>query len=283
MSNFRKTVIIAASVVVLSSGSLLAGGISADAGLTPAQDKWIVRSQVRFMQRGNDSSSMLREMQAYMVPFVVAYGLRPELTLMVRQVYLSRTMTMNGMDTKTDGLHDLFVMAKYRALRKNTRDYTFGLAPSIGLSLPTGADGIGSKSLDLSLGLNGSYRRANWAVDANFEVGIDGVSGKGGEYTRGETISLVTAIARQFSIGAGARNALAPVVEVAWVNAGTRRLAGVDVPNTGESYMQLSPGLKFTHSSLILESLVMIPVWQDQEGMQTELEVSGLIGVRVMF
>jgi hypothetical protein len=280
---FRKAVAIAACLFLVSAGSILAGGISADAGLTPAQDKWIVRTQIRLMQRGGDTSPMQRDMQMYMTPLVVAYGLRPELTLMVRQVFVSRTMTMNGVDTETSGLNDLFVLAKYRAFRKNTRDYTIGLAPSLGVSLPTGVDGIGSKAVNLALGMNGSYRRGTWAVDANLELGIDGITGKEGEYTRGETFSIVTALARQFAMGTGASNALAPVLEISYVNAGPRRLLGTDLPNSGESYMQLSPGLKFTHSSLILETLVQVPVWQDQEGAQTELEVSGLIGVRLMF
>ena len=278
-----KAAAIAAFTLLFSAGNILGGGISADAGLTPAQDKWIVRTQIRLMQRGDDTSPMQREMRMYMTPLVVAYGLRPELTLMVRQVFVSRTMTMKGVDTETSGLNDLFVLAKYRAYRKNTRSYTIGLAPSLGVSLPTGATGIGSKAVNLALGMNGSYRRGTWAVDANFEIGIDGVAGKEGEYTRGETLSFVTALAHQFPVGTGARNALAPVLEINYVHAGPRRLLGAELPNSGESYVQLSPGFKFTHSSLILETLVQVPIWQDQEGTQTELEVSGLIGVRLMF
>jgi hypothetical protein len=53
--------------------------------------------------------------------------------------------------------------------------------------------------------------------------------------------------------------------------------------NTGESFFFLSPGVKYTHSSFILEALIQFPVWQDQKGLQLERDTSGLVGMRYMF
>ena len=70
-----------------------AGGISVDAGLTPPLDRWIVKTQTRFMRLGDDSTQMNRKMNMYMFPVIVAYGLRPDLTVMLRQPFVLATRT----------------------------------------------------------------------------------------------------------------------------------------------------------------------------------------------
>ena len=45
----------------------------------------------------------------------------------------------------------------------------------------------------------------------------------------------------------------------------------------------ISPGLKFTKSSFILEVLLQFPVWQDQEGSQLEQGTRLIVGTRFMF
>ncbi len=62
-----------------------AEGISVDAGLTPAQDRIVVRLQYRnmLMQMGDNDIVM------YMMPVVVAYGLTPDITVMLRNIYRS--------------------------------------------------------------------------------------------------------------------------------------------------------------------------------------------------
>jgi predicted nicotinamide N-methyase len=74
------------------------------------------------------------------------------------------------------------------------------------------------------------------------------------------------ALAHQFSIGREADITLAPVLEISYKNITRDRLDNRTVKNTGETILYFSPGLKFTKSSLILEALAQIPVWQDQEG-----------------
>ncbi|MHC4708064.1 MAG: hypothetical protein ACYS8I_13380, partial [Planctomycetota bacterium] len=128
--------------VMLATGlpSAVAAGISVDAGLTPPEDRWIIRNQVRYMQRKGDPTPMNRKMDTYAFPFVVAYGFRPDLTLMVRQSVKHRKMSMSGSVSRDTGLGDLFVLGKYKLYRRNTRKYTFGIASTLGLEFPTGDD-----------------------------------------------------------------------------------------------------------------------------------------------
>jgi hypothetical protein len=260
----------------------MAGGISADAGLTPAQDKWILRTQIRYMQRDGDSFTMPRESEMFAFPMVVAYGLKPELTLMVRQMFMRMDMTMPMGNTKNSGLGDLLVMAKYRAYRKNTKDYTFGIAPLLGLEFPTGKDSFTSDGFDLKMGLYLSGRSGPWGSDINLSYMLNGIAGGGEDQEKNGVFEFVGALARQITIGDQARDALAPVIELAYSNESSSKVSGATVPNTGESKLMVSPGLKFTHSSIIIESLLQIPVSQSQNGNQPESGIGGLLGIRVM-
>ncbi|MHC4362719.1 MAG: hypothetical protein ACYSTZ_07820, partial [Planctomycetota bacterium] len=75
----KRTSFISLAFFAITAGGLTnagAAGISVDAGLTPPEDRWIIRNQVRYMTREDDPTGMNREMSMYAFPIVVAYGLR---------------------------------------------------------------------------------------------------------------------------------------------------------------------------------------------------------------
>ena len=264
--------------------SALAGGISVDAGLTPAEDRWILRTQIRYMHRTDDPTSMGREMSRYAFPVVLAYGLKPNLTLMVRQIVMRQKMSMMSTTTRSTGLGDLFVLAKYKAYRRNTSRYTLGIAPTLGLELPTGDNSFTSETWDLNAGLYISGRSGPWAKDFNIAYAWNGAAGRGkDDVNPGDELSLDWAVAHQFNIGEKASLALAPVLELSYANIWPDRANGQDLSDTGESVLYLSPGGKCSMSWLILEALVRIPVRQDQRGSQLKRDVGMLIGSRLMF
>ena len=116
-------------LILIAATETLAVGISIDAGLTPPEGRWILRTQVRAMSREAPDGTVDANMDRLMVPFVVVYGLRPQLTLGLRQIVEFRSMTMNGNETSESGLTDLYFFAKYKVFRVNTRSYTLGIAP----------------------------------------------------------------------------------------------------------------------------------------------------------
>ncbi len=261
-----------------------AAGISVDAGLTPAEDRWIIRTQFRYMQRKDDPTPMNQKMDTYAFPVVVAYGFRPDLTLMVRQTVKHKKMSMGGSISRDTGLDDLFVLGKYKLYRRNTRKYTFGIASTLGLEFPTGDDDFSSETWDLKPGLFTSWRSGPWASDFSVAYKWNGFADRGvGGINPGNELSLDWALAYQFSFGEKARVSLAPVLELSYKNILSDRLHGRDLPNTGESVFYLSPGIKFTVSSFILEALMQIPVWQDQEGSQLKRGTRIIVGTRFMF
>jgi hypothetical protein len=261
-----------------------AAGISVDAGLTPAEDRWIIRTQFRYMQRKDDPTPMNQKMDTYAFPVVVAYGFRPDLTLMVRQTVKHKKMSMGGSISRDTGPGDLFVLGKYKLYRRNTRKYTFGIASTLGLEFPTGDDDFSSETWDLKPGLFTSWRSGPWASDFSVAYKWNGFADRGvGGINPGNELSLDWALAYQFSFGEKARVSLAPVLELSYKNIRPDRLSGRDVLNTGESVLYLSPGIKFTKSSFILEALLQFPVWQDQKGSQLKQGTRIIVGTRFMF
>jgi hypothetical protein len=260
-----------------------AAGISVDAGLTPSEDRWILRSQIRYMSRSEDPTAMGREMERYVFPLVVAYGLRSDVTLFIRQILTHQKMTMGDTSKESTGLTDTFLFAKYRAFRLNTRAVTFGIAPTLGIELPSGKDGFTSDTWDLKVGMYGSSRMQTWASDINIAYKWNGFKGENGlGINPGDELSLDLAGAYQFGFGEGARTTIAPVVELSYLKVLPNRVDGADAANSGEEVLYLSPGVKLTTTMLIFEMLVRLPAWQSQEGMQLERDAMLLAGMRVL-
>ena len=271
-------------VVAMASAGANAGGISIDAALTPPEDRWILRTQVRYMERNNDPTQMGRKMSTYAFPVVLAYGLRPDLTLMLRQTVMHQEKSMTGTTTQNTGLGALFVLAKYKAYRLNTPKYTLGVSPTIGLEFPTGSDSFALRTWALYTGLYLSGRRGRWATDFNIVYNWNDLANRDKNNAEpGNELSLDLAFAYQFSVGEKARAALAPVFELSYKNIRPHRLNEQNQPNTGESVLYLSPGTKFSMSWIIIEALVQAPVWQRQEGSQLERDIGMLVGTRFMF
>jgi hypothetical protein len=260
-----------------------AGGISIDAGLTPPKGRWIIRSQIRYMHRGDASAANMPEMKMYMFPQVLAYGLRPDVTIMLRQMIVRKSMVMSDMSNSMHGFGDLFALVKYKLLRHNTRDYIVGISPMLGLNLPTGADRMSSNFWDLKAGIFISGRQNDWAADLDISYGWMGLASQGdSRRDPGDNFAVELALARQFGFGNEAMLALAPVLEMSYSRTDSDDEDGQEVANTGSRLFYLSPGFKLTRSSLIFEFLIQFPVSQQLTGTQPDYNPGLLLGLRYM-
>ncbi|AQT68447.1 hypothetical protein STSP2_01611 [Anaerohalosphaera lusitana] len=283
MNRFSPRILLVAFSFACLAQSVFAAGISIDAGLTPPEDRWILRNQFRYMEKEDDPTAMDREMYTYAFPTVIAYGFTPDLTLIARQAIKQRTMEM-GETSRDAGFGDLLLLAKYKLYRLNTRDYIFGLAGTLGLELPTGDDDFGSETWDLQPGFFASWRSGPWQSDFNATYKWNGFADEGRNgLDPGDKISLDLAFAHQFNLTEEADTTIAPVLELNYEHNTRDSLSGRTVDNTGESLFFVSPGIKFTKSSFIFEALVQFPVWQDQEGSQLEQGTRFIVGTRFLF
>jgi hypothetical protein len=234
------------------------------------------------MERQEGSSPNGQEMDMYMMPLVLAYGLRPEMTVIARQPFLRREMSMPMGNMNDTGYGDFSLITKYKMFRANRPEYILGIAPILGLECPTGDDDFGSDTWDLLTGVFASGRKGPLGADLNLEYKLNGLGERGGDLP-GDELTTTLAVAYQFTLNDEATMSLWPVLEISHIHAEPYRQRGHKTPNSGEDMLLLSPGLKFARQSLILELLVQFPVHQDQRGNQTERGIGGLIGMRYMF
>lgn len=284
MQKITATLLITLIIITAISQIAAASGISVDSGLTPPEDRWIVRTQFRSMRRENGETAMNRKMEKFKVPLVIAYGYRPDLTLMVRQTTTFENMQMSGTTNRESGLEDLFLLAKYKLYRKNTPDYSFGLAPTLALEVPTGTNGFSSHTWDIQPGMFASWRSGPWSTDFNLAYKWNGFADRGiDNLNPGNKLAADLAFGHQFSINNSSDNSLTPLVEFSYSRTLPDRRDNSNIDNTGQSLFFISPGIKLTMSSFILEALIQIPVWQDQEGNQLDQETRLIVGTRIMF
>lgn len=284
MKTYLFIILTVAFALNISPDLVQASGISVDAGLTPSEDRWIFRLQTRYMQSTAQAPGMNSEMTMYVVPVVAVYGLRNYLTLMARQTIVSRKMSMSGSSGRENGFGDFFFLLKYKAFRVNTPDYTLGISPTIGISVPTGKQAFTSETWDLRMGVYVSGRRGRWATDLNIAYRPNGVAGdRADNIETGDEFSADWAGAYQFSYNSTSETTLTPVLELSFSRVMPNTLSGIEVPNSGEKLFYVSPGAKISTSSVIGETLIRIPVWQNQVGVQLEKEIGFIAGIRLLF
>jgi hypothetical protein len=272
------------SILLYSSSITLGGGITADVGLTPPVDRWIFRTQLRYMERGDDPTPMDREARMYAVPAVLAYGLRPDVTIIARQPVFHRQMDMPAGTRRDTGIGDFALISKWRVLRINRPDYIIGIAPTFGIEFPTGDDEFGSETWDALTGLFMTLRHGPLGADLNIEYTLNGMDERFGSDTRpGDVFSSNLALSYQFTLDENATLSIWPVLELTYTDTQYAQSEGQNMPNTGGQLLTIAPGIKFARQSFMLEALIQFPVYQQENGAQLEQEISALAGMRYLF
>lgn len=252
MKNKILSLTLLAALLFSAAFNSQAEGISVDAGLTPAQDRIIVRLQYRNVLNqmgGND-------MVMHMMPVVVAYGLTPDITVMLRNAYraLGKNETMMEMDNRW---MDPFLMGKLKLYRRNTRVYSLGVAGFAGTTFPLW-NNSSAKTYSPVLGLNASFRPGLWSFDLN--NAYEWVN-----YSTGENQSA----ARQLQVNlAVSRNIFLPGIEN-WILAPVQEFSFArNNPASGESnsYGFISPGFQLVSPHVKFEGLYQIAVNSSQTG-----------------
>lgn len=256
--------------VLFSIADLKAGGISVDAGITPPQDRFILRSQYRYMSMEN----ALMTRYTHMAPLVLAYGVTPGITVMARGMYIHQTVS-NSPEIR-NGMNDLFVLSKFRLYRKNAEKYVFGIAPHIASNIPVGSSEISNRTWNPELGLNISFRPRFLALDVSAAYVFSDITGRLDEKP-GNIFSINTALSAVVPLKTEHSSAISPVIE--WTY--QQRAENKNLPKA--DILFISPGASFIFSNLTLEVLLQIPVYQsDNSGMMNQ-NSRFILGVKYMF
>ncbi|MEX2369851.1 MAG: transporter [Bacteroidales bacterium] len=248
----KSKILVFTGLLLLVNVGMAAQGISTDAGLTPAQDRWMVRSQLRMM--GMENSMM--QMNTTMVPVVVGYGITSGSTVMLRNMYV-RQNSSNSAEVNS-GVNDPYLLAKFRLYRKNTANFTFGMAPYFASNIPVGASEISNRSWDPEVGLNLSFRPRFLAVDISTSyVFNDAMEKINAEHLNKYNFNLAVAGIMPFKKRPD--QALSPVIELNYSREGNQN----SIVRTRE-LLFLSPGFSYIISSLFIEALYQVPVYQSE-------------------
>lgn len=227
-----------------------AEGISVDAGLTPGQDRIIVRLQYRNLIRTMDGNDVV----IHVIPMVVVYGLSPDLTLMMRNGYRA-VGTNKTMLIMEDQWLDPFFMGKVKLFRHNALNYTFGLAGFAGTTFPVW-NSSALKTYSPVMGLNASLRPNFWSFDLNsaYEWSNYNTSQKRSETRQ---LQLNLAISRNVIFPGTENWVLAPVQEFSFVR-------NYPVSGDANSFGFLSPGIQIVSPYLKIEGLYQIALNSSQ-------------------
>jgi hypothetical protein len=281
------------SVAVGAPAPARAEAISVDSGITPAQRRVVLRTQLRYLRRADPQWDSSPSMEMFMVPVVAVWGALPKLTLMARAAVAHREMTMMGgmmggtmmsssKETST-GLGDLLILMKYGAYRMNTRHFVLGIAPTLGVEVPSGLGGFSSKTWDLHAGvhLTGRWRRLTVGLSTKYIWnGMD----RAGSTAKdpGDEVGVDLAVSHVFPLPGNPDFAFSPVLEMsfrhAWKTNHDGRLSGA----MAERFLYVSPGLLFITRWVIIEALVQLPAWQESGVGMDPRQFSLITGVRLL-
>lgn len=259
-------------LVFLVNISSYAGGISVDAGLTPGQDRWMLRTQYRYM---NMENTMMR-VDNHVIPLIVAYGLTPDITLMTRLMYVNRIIDQNTR-LDMDGWNDPFFLVKYKVYRKNTSAWVLGVAPYAATNIPVGDKSISQHTWKPELGVNASFRPRFWSIDLNAAWLFNDLTEKLQENTN-DQLSLNMAVSSTIPLGSSLM-AVSPVIEMTYLTDIQNR----EQTSSGQQVLFLSPGVVYIYNSFMMEVLYQYPVYQQAPNTGMESGPRLISGLRYMF
>lgn len=270
--SWRHIVVFSLMLFMLPLVNGLGQGISFDAGLTPAQNRLILRSQFRSFS-ASDAAVTTR---TQVVPLVVAYGVRPGITLMMRNMYMRQTM--DGSNDVMNRLMDPLLLAKFRLYRKNTANWVLGLAPHLATNMPIGLSGMNTRSWNPEIGMNTSFRPRFLSFDLSAVYQLHDVFAQhesigGGEFRVNSAFSSVVPVTREGEI------AIAPVLEMNYLRSNNGEMDR----SLFQQLLFVSPGASLISSILTLEMLLQVPVYQEDPVSNTDQGARIIAGLKLMF
>lgn len=252
---------------------------------------------LRFAEAGADTHS-IDSVRHLFLSF--GYGLTNDLTLGLKLPYVSlRNIRASHAETpdelhnhgNSSGIGDLSVVARYRFIKDSNTG--FGSSVIGGIKAPTGKTTVndsegerleaehqpGSGSWDPIIGLAATKRIGDISLDANI---LYILSTKGSQETDlGDTLNLNAAV----SWRAVKKDVAVDLVLEAngqWKQ--KLKIGGVKDPNSGETVLFLSPGLRLGFKNNMMAYISAgFPVVQDLNGIQTKTRTRTLFGFGMGF
>jgi hypothetical protein len=208
----------------------------------------------------------MMKINTQMVPVVLGYGITSGVSIMARSAYVHKSYSNS--DVVNRGVNDLYLLSKFRLYRKNTSNYTFGIAPYLATNIPIGSKEVSARTWSPELGLNISYRPRFLSLDLSSSYTFNDVL----ERVSTEQINsynLDVSFSGKIPIASKSDQIISPVIEFNYSGA--------------NDLLFISPGISYMHTSLVIEALYQIPVYQSVNPGQMKQTARGIMGIKYLF
>ncbi len=256
----RRFLILLPFLWIVQTGAL--AQISTDAGLTPAQDRWIFRTQYRMM--GMENSMMKTNVQ--MIPVVLGYGITSGISIMARSGYVHKSYSNS--DEVNKGVNDFYLLSKFRLYRKNTSIYTLGIAPYVASNIPIGSIEVSDRTWNPEMGLNISFRPRFFSLDLSTSYTFNDVSEKIST-EHNNSYNLDISFSGKIPVKSKSNQIISPVTEFNF--------------SRPSNLLFISPGISYMHTFLAIEALYQIPVYEAENQGQMTHTSRWIIGLKYLF
>lgn len=271
--------------------------ITTNTALPVTEGRGVVRLQAKVIQATADGPRD-RELTAYAVPVIGAYGLTPRWTLFGVVPLLRKRLdvtTPQGRVTRgPTGLGDARLFARYTVWRQNRSGQTLRLAPLAGLELPTGRSDdtdrlgrlpqplqLGSGSWDSFAGLVFTWQTLRGQLDLSPVYQLNTEAHK---FRFGDAARLDVAAKRRLWVhersGAGP-GFLYANLETNLIWRDENEIRGQKISDSGGTTWLAAPGLQYITRCFVIEGAVQLPAAQEGNGTALEQDVITTLSLRV--
>jgi hypothetical protein len=295
-------------LAVLVSAALLcpeakAQSIIAPAGRTLFYRESLVRSFTEIDRFSLDSNGTLVRGTEYINPLALVYSFRPKWEAIAVLPYVVTNMRVrSGGQTQregTNGLADSQFLVQYDGLyARNAPGGLTRLSGVFGVQAPTGAERFSTGAYEYTGGLifeKAVRLKYYWTSDFEYTFATRNDQGVStGDSAQFDAVPAYMLIARQQApkdadwerkaFDEIFRNGTFLILEFNGAWHGTTTLQGSDIPNTGGTTLQISPGIQYFPSrSFVLEFSAPLPAVAELNGIQPNPKTAFLIGFRYLF
>ncbi len=290
--------------VAMASANLRAQEIVAPSARTLFSRATLVRSFVevkRAFLRAADGTST--ETTQYVPVLAVAYGFRPNWTVIIAQPYVSMNVTSRTgnevREKNLNGLGDTQLFVQYDGLyRRNTPGGLTRLSGVFGVKIPTGADRFSTNAAEYSGGLVFEKAKSlKYVFTSDFQYTFATENRRGVSMGNRAQFDAVPAyfVISQGNSSKGAswlrklyerafRNGAYFILEFNGAWQGHARQPGNEIANTGGTTLKISPGVQyFLSNRFLVEFASPIPVVRRLNGKQLKPNTGFVFGFRVLF
>ena len=289
--------------VSVASANLRAQEILAPSARTLFSRATLVRSFVEVKRASLRADGASTGTTQYVPVLAVAYGFRPNWTVIIAQPYVSTDVTSrmgNEVREKNlNGLRDTQLFVQYDGLyRRNTPGGLTRLSGVFGVQAPTGADRFSTNAAEYTGGLIFEKAKSlKYVFTSDFQYTFATENNRGvsvGDRAQFDVVPAYFVISKGKSAKEaswlrklyerGFRNGAYLILEFngAWQGHASER--GNQIANTGGTTLRISPGIQyFISNRFLVEFASPIPVLRDLNRKQLKPNTGFVFGFRVLF